>query len=430
MKNQYKDKNILIFGLARSGLAAAKRLISLGARVTITDTKKESDADPEIIRHLKEIGANCELGGHPESLLAGVDLIVVSPGIHLDIPILQKAKAPIISEIELAYQILTKPIIAVTGTNGKTTTTTLIGELLRTGGKKVAVAGNIGNPLAQVDDRNLDYIVAEISSYQLETTKEFKPFISILLNIQPDHLERHKTMQEYIKQKAKIFANQTGDDYLVYNLDDPQVAKMVEPAKAKLIPFSKSKNGIVTLDPAGIKIPGRHNLENALAAASVAKLCGVEDKVILQALKTFPGVEHRIEFVRSVNGVEFYNDSKATNPDSTLVAIETFAGKRIILILGGKDKGVSLDQLVKSVKENVAEVILIGQATERFKQALIDKGFANIHLAKDLADVVATALKLAKAGDVVLLSPACASFDMFNNFEERGELFKQCVNQK
>lgn len=427
--NKFQDKNVLIFGLARSGIAAAKRLILLGARVTITDINKENGVDPEIIRHLKELGVSCVLGGHPESLLETKDLFVVSPGIHLDIPILQKAKAPIISEIELAFQLLKKPIIAVTGTNGKTTTTTLIGELLRAGGKKVAVAGNIGTPLVDVEDAKLDYIVAEISSYQLETTKEFKPFISILLNIQPDHLERHKTMAEYIKQKAKIFQNQTGDDYLVYNIDDPQVAKMVKTAKAKLVPFSKSKKGIVTLDPSGIKIPGRHNLENALAAAMAAKLCGVDDHVILQVIKTFPGVEHRIEFVRRVNGVEFYNDSKATNPDSTLVAIETFVGRRIILILGGKDKGVSLDQLAQSVKKNVAEVILIGQATERFKQALSEKGFANIHLAKDLADVVVTALKMAKAGDVVLLSPACASFDMFNNFEERGKVFKECVNQ-
>ncbi|PIS28312.1 UDP-N-acetylmuramoyl-L-alanine--D-glutamate ligase [Candidatus Saganbacteria bacterium CG08_land_8_20_14_0_20_45_16] len=427
--NNLADKNILIFGLARSGLAAAKKLALLGARVTITDIKKDSDVEPETIRHLKDLGVRCELGGHPESLLQGVDLIVVSPGIYLDLPILQKATAPIISEIELAFQILKKPIIAVTGTNGKTTTTTLIGELLRAGGNKVAVAGNIGNPLVEVDDTNLDYVVAEISSYQLETTKKFKPFISVVLNIQPDHLERHKTMAEYIKQKAKVFAQQTSDDYLVYNLDDPQVEKMVKAAKAKPVPFSKDKKGIVTLDPAGIKIPGRHNLENALAAASVAKLCNVDEKIIAKVLKAFPGVEHRIEFVRAINGVKFYNDSKATNPDSTLVAIETFIGKRIVLILGGKDKGVSLEQLVKAVKKNVAEVILIGQATKRFKQVLAAKGFKAILLAKTMPDAVKKSLELARQGDVVLLSPACASFDMFSNFEERGRLFKQTVLQ-
>ncbi|MFH1361328.1 MAG: UDP-N-acetylmuramoyl-L-alanine--D-glutamate ligase [bacterium] len=423
----YKDKKIVVFGLARSGLAAAQKLALLGARVTITDKKKEEHFDPKIIRHLKGLGVICELGGHPENLLSGADLIVVSPGIHLDIPVLSKTRVPIISEIELAFQLLKKPIIAVTGTNGKTTTTTLIGEMLKAGGKKVAVAGNIGNPLVEVDDVELDYIVAEISSYQLEVIDKFKPWISVILNIQPDHLERHKTMAEYIKQKAKIFLNQTGDDYLIYNLDDQEVSAMVKTAKSKLIPFSKSETEIITLSPKEIKIPGRHNLENALAAAKVADLCEIDGKTVAGVLRAFPGVEHRIEFTATINGVDFYNDSKATNPDSTLVAIETFAGKGLVLILGGKDKGVSLAALSAKIKESVKGVILIGEAAQRFSQSLKTVGYENIYFTQTMNAAIEKARFLARPGEIVLLSPACASFDMFANFEERGQVFKKAV---
>jgi UDP-N-acetylmuramoylalanine--D-glutamate ligase len=358
-------------------------------------------------------------------------MIVVSPGISLGVPILLQAKQkgiPIISEVELAYRLHKKPIIAVTGTNGKTTTTTLIGELLKAGGKKVALGGNLGNPLVEVDDSGLDYIVAEISSYQLETIDQFRPWISVILNIQPDHLQRHGSMEEYMKQKARIFMNQKGDDYIVFNLDDPKVSKMVERAKAKTVGFTKSNAGIITLKPDEIRIPGRHNLENSLAAAQVAYLCGVDDKTVANVLRTFSGVEHRIEFITSINGIKFYNDSKATNPDSTLVALETFWGQGIILILGGRDKGVDLDKLVKKIKEGVREVILIGEATERFKDALQKSGFNNISLANSMDEVVKLSTNLAGSGDNVILSPACASFDMFNNYEERGRVFKEIVN--
>ncbi|OGC03599.1 UDP-N-acetylmuramoylalanine--D-glutamate ligase, partial [candidate division WOR-1 bacterium RIFCSPLOWO2_02_FULL_46_20] len=359
---------VLVLGFARSGIAAAKKLVSLGAKVILSEVKPESKVDSAMVKELRTLGVDLEFGGHTFS---PVDLIVVSPEIHLDIPVLERARRkniPIISEIELAYRLLKKPIIAVTGTNGKTTTTTLIGELLKAGGKKVAVAGNIGNPMVEVDDANLDYIVAEISSYQLETTVDFKPWISVILNIQPDHLERHKSMAEYIKQKAKIFANQSADDYLVYNLDEPQVAATVKSAKAKLVAFTKNRAEIIALRPAEIKIPGRHNLENALAAAQAAYLCGVDKNTVADGLKTFPGVEHRIEFVAKIKEVEYYNDSKATNPDSTLVALETFAGRGIVLILGGKDKGVPLAVLAKHVKAGVKEVVLLGEATQRFKK--------------------------------------------------------------
>jgi len=414
-----KGKKVTVFGLGRSGLSAAKKLIALGAEV------RGSDANPSLDAQVFEgLGFEVEVGGHSSRIIEGDDLIVVSPGIHLDIPVLEEAREkniPIISEVELAARVLTKPIVAVTAT-----TTTLIGEMLAAAGKRVAVAGNIGRPLSEVDDATLDYVVAEISSYQLETIASFRPHISLILNIQPDHLERHHTMQEYIGQKARIFLNQTGDDYLVYNQDDPAVVEMVKKAKAWPVPFTKSNTKIITLDPGLIKIPGRHNLENALAAAQAAYLCGVKKEVVAEVLRTFPGVEHRIEYVTSVAGVEFYNDSKATNPDSTLVAIETFKGKGIVLVLGGRDKGVDLGILAQKVKENVKAVVLIGEAAPLFETALKAAGYEAIYQAGySLPDAVRNSFSLTEYGDVVLFSPACASFDMFNNFEERGRAFKE-----
>jgi UDP-N-acetylmuramoylalanine--D-glutamate ligase len=444
----FKNKNVTVFGLAKSGIASAKKLVSLKAKVTVTEAKPASDLDPSLLEKLQSDGIKLELGGHSSQSVESADLIVVSPGVHIDIPVLGEAKQkgiPIISEIELAYRLLKKtilrpcsgsvpsevevPIIAVTGTNGKTTTTTLIGEILKAGGKKVAVAGNIGSPLVEVDDEHLDYIVAEISSYQLETIVEFRPWISVLLNIQPDHLERHKTMEEYINQKARIFMNQTGDDYVIFNMDDSEITKMAKRTQAKLVGFTKSQAEITTLLRSEIKIPGRHNLENALAAAQAAYLCGVDKKTVAEVLRAFPGVEHRIEFVSKMGDIEFYNDSKATNPDSTLVALETFYGRGVILILGGRDKGVSLEALCQKVKEGVKAVVLIGEASERFKKALEDAGYTNLHQAGSIEEAVEKSYRLGSPKDIVLLSPACASFDMFANFEERGRVFKEAVRR-
>ncbi|MBU0629884.1 MAG: UDP-N-acetylmuramoyl-L-alanine--D-glutamate ligase [Candidatus Margulisbacteria bacterium] len=429
-------KKVIVVGLGKSGFSAAIKLAGLGAVVTATDQKGESLFSKELLGLLTGKGIKLALGGNPPELAAGADLVVVSPGIHLDIPILASARQkniPIISEVELAFRFLTKPVIAITGTNGKTTTTTLIGEMLKAGGKRLAVAGNIGLPLIEVDDSSLDYVVAEISSYQLEAIVDFKPFISVILNIQPDHLERHHTLAEYIAQKQRIFANQTGDDYLVYNADDPQVVKMAQEAKAQLVPFAKEEAArIISLVPEEIRIPGRHNLENALAAASVAALCGIKKEKVAKVLKTFPGVEHRIEFVQKKKGIGFYNDSKGTNPDSTIVAIETFKGKGLVLILGGRDKGVDLDEMVKRIKDNVKAVVLIGEAADRFETALRKAGYDQIFRAGfSMGDAVREAYRLAEKGDIVLLSPACASFDMFSNYEERGRIFKElCLSLK
>ncbi|OGB89144.1 UDP-N-acetylmuramoylalanine--D-glutamate ligase [candidate division WOR-1 bacterium RIFCSPHIGHO2_01_FULL_53_15] len=423
-----KNKKVTIFGLGKSGVASARKLVALGAAVKATDANPTLD-----IGTIEGLGIEVELGGHSAGFIQGDDLIVVSPGIHLDHPALVEARGkniPIISEIELASRFITKPIIAVTGTNGKTTTTTLIGEMLRAGGKRIAVAGNIGLPLVDVDDSSLDFVVAEISSYQLESIADFKPWLSVALNIQPDHLERHHTLEGYIKQKARLFMNQTGDDYLVYNQDDPAVVEMVKAARSKLVPFSKAHPEIITLPPEMIKIPGRHNLENALAAAQTAYLCGVKKDVVAEVLRTFPGVEHRIEYVTSISGIEAYNDSKGTNPDSTMVAIETFKGRGIVLILGGRDKGVGLEALAQKVKENVKAVVLIGEAAARFESALKSAGFNEIYQAGFSLDAaVRQAFVLAEPRDVVLLSPACASFDMFHDYEARGRTFKEIVKR-
>jgi len=433
---------IAVFGAGKSGIAVAKKLGKNS--VFLTEEKKRLDG--KVLSELKRSGIKFELGGHTEKALNGTDLIVVSPGISLDIPILKTAKKrniPIIGEIELAYSFIKKPIIAVTGTNGKTTTTALIGRMLKDHGCKVAVAGNIGHPLISVNDSHLDMIVAEISSYQLETAKSFKPWISIILNITEDHLTRHKTMKAYAKAKAKIFIRQGRDDLLIYNLDDKRVAGIVQDAKCKKIPFSQNKHlkDGAFLDKGGIfygskpvckiseiRLKGRHNIENCLAAVAAAMACKVPPSSIRRTLSEFKGVEHRIEFVKRSAGVSFYNDSKGTNPDSTIVAIKAlFPAHKIVLILGGRDKMTDIKPMCREIKSHVKDVVLIGEAKERFRQCLKKSGFKNIFEAGTFNEAVKRSYQLAARGDAVLLSPACASFDMFNNFEERGKVFKKIV---
>lgn len=444
-------KYVTVIGLGRTGAAVARRLRDLGERVLITEVLEAGKIDSTLLAEMEALGIDLELGEHSTRWVKESKLIVVSPGVHLDIPALVEAKkleVPIISEIELAFQLLHKPLIAVTGTNGKTTTTTLIGEIFKNAGKRVAVAGNIGYPLISVDDFKLDLIVAEISSYQLESVVTFKPWISIILNITEDHLERHRTMEEYESLKGRIFLNQDREDFFIYNTDDSRVAELARLARTKLIPFSQRKilkegvcvkNGKIISLMAGkefsickaneIRIKGEHNLENSLAAIAAAFLCGVSPKVISKTLREFRGVEHRIEYVAEIDGVIFINDSKGTNPRATITALKTFRQQntRIILIAGGKDKGGDLEEFLGVVKDSVKEVVLIGEATERFREALGLSGFFNIHCAGSISEAVNKAFKLASSGDILLLSPACASFDMFKNFEERGQAFKQAV---
>ena len=437
-------RKITVFGAGKSGVAIMKKLSD--KIVFLSEEQKE--IPKKVLKSIKESNIQFELGGHTSKAIEGTDLIVVSPGMHLDIPILKKARKlniPIIGEIELAGLFIKTPIIAVTGTNGKTTTTTLIGSILRDYGYKSAVAGNIGFPLISVDDSKLDFIVAEVSSYQLETVQTFKPWISIILNITEDHLTRHKTMKGYTKAKAAIFSNQDKNDHFIYNFDDQRVRVLARSAKCTKIAFSRKtnlKNGACEKDGYiyykskrvcaidALRIKGDHNIENALAAVSVAMLCNVTSASIRRTLMNFKGVEHRIEFVKKTRGVSFYNDSKGTNPDSTIVAIKTlYPAHKIVLILGGRDKMTDLTQMCNEVKKHVKDVVLIGEARKRIKQNLWHVGFKKIHEAKSFNAAVKKSYKLAGNGDAVLLSPACASFDMFSNFEERGKVFKQIVSK-
>ncbi|HTY13089.1 MAG TPA: UDP-N-acetylmuramoyl-L-alanine--D-glutamate ligase [Candidatus Omnitrophota bacterium] len=426
---KWEGKKVTIFGLGCSGVSAAERLIPLKADILITESLEEDKISPEIITRMKGLGIKLEMGGHTDAAIEGTELVVMSPGVHLDIPQVIEAKRrgiPVISEIELAFRFLCKPIIAVTGTNGKTTTTTLIGEFLKAAGKKVAVGGNIGDPLVAVDDADLDFVVAEISSYQLETIVTFRPWISLILNLTEDHIERHKTMEDYARAKARIFLNQRSTDYIIYNAEDAIITSIVRDAEPRKVPFSIKRP---FLSPDEMFIKGDHNLENAMAAAQAAMIAGVPMGTIKTVLKDFKGVEHRIEFVAEKGGIKYYNDSKGTNPDSTIVAIKALANgsRNIVLIAGGRDKGGDLTDLVHMISDNVKNVVLIGEAAQRFGAALSANRFDRLTFAGDLKGAVESSRSLAGPGDIVLLSPACASFDMFKNFEERGRTFKDLV---
>ena len=440
------NKKVLVIGAARSGIAAAKIAKKFGANVILSDAKENLD--------VKISGVEIRLGKQSEELLSGVDLIIVSPAVPIKIPVLRAAaekKISIISEVELAYDLAKSPICAVTGTNGKTTTVTLLGLLLKEKFPKAQVGGNIGFPLSEValEVGAGGYLAAEISSYQMEATKNFKPHISAVLNVTPDHLKRHGSMEVYQAMKEKIFAQQTANDFLILNYDDELTREMINRAACKVLYFSRKvaldegafikNNSLVikyngetfnlcTIDELGIK--GGHNVENALAASLMAFIAGVEADKISRVLKSFQGVEHRIEFVRELDGVKYYNDSKATNTDSAIKALETFAG-HIVLIAGGDDKGTDLSDFLKLVNERVDYLILVGDAAARFKACALDKNFPAdkiLEAGYSMEKAVEIARKISHALQVVLLSPACASFDMYSDFEERGRDFKRIVN--
>lgn len=447
------NKKVLVIGAARSGLAAAKIAKKFGASVILSDAKAEQDINFDF-GELRGLGIELSFGKQTEELLSGVDLIIVSPAVPIKIPLLKAATAQgiqIISEVELAYDLAKSPICAVTGTNGKTTTVTLLGLLLKTAFDKVGVGGNIGVPLSEValEVGAGGCISAEISSYQMEATKNFKPHISAILNVTPDHLKRHGTMEVYQAMKEKIFAQETAENFLVLNYDDERTREMIDRAACKVLYFSRQReltegafvkndslvirfndetHKLCTIDELFIK--GGHNVENALAASLMAYLAGAQIESIRGVLKTFQGVEHRIEFVREIDGVKYYNDSKATNTDSAIKALETFAG-HIVLIAGGDDKGTDLTEFLKLVNERVDYLILVGDAEPRFKTCAIDSGFSEekILVAGYSMDyAVELAKDISSPPQVVLLSPACASFDMYSDFEERGRDFKRIVH--
>lgn len=446
---QIKDKKVLVIGAAISGIPTVKQLSKMGARITLNDKKSKEEIE-KMLEGLEAGNINIVGVDHPLELAEQCDFVIVSPGVPLELPIVQRAKElgkKVIGEIELAYKLTNTPVAAITGTNGKTTTTALLGEIMKESGRQTYIAGNIGHAMiSEVDNaKPEDIFVLETSSFQLDTTEEFRPVVSAILNITPDHLDRHKTFDNYINAKCKVFYNQTQNDYTILNMDDEVTAKLGSRSKAKVLFFSRKqtlqegafvegdnlviilngrKEAIININD--IFIPGSHNLENALAAALMAYCLGVKAEVIGRVLKYFRGVEHRIEFVDEINGVTYYNDSKGTNTDASINAV--LAMKRpIVLIAGGYDKGSEYDDFIETFDGRVKEMVLIGKTADKIEQTARRHGFNNIHKADSFEEAFGLCTKLAVPGDCVLLSPACASWGMFNNYEERGNLFKSLV---
>jgi UDP-N-acetylmuramoylalanine--D-glutamate ligase len=441
------NKRVLVVGLGKSGVASALFLQVRGAHVTVSDTKSPDQLKEEIPL-LLDHGIAVETGGHGERTFRGQDLIVVSPGVPYDAPPLVQARLqgePVIGEIELAAENLAGSIIAITGSNGKTTTTTLVGEILAGAGVTTLVGGNIGTPAISLVERATreSVCVLEVSSFQLETIKTFRPKVAVILNITPDHLDRHRTFDAYVNAKARIFENQQGSDFAVLNEDDETCLKLADVVKAPLFWFSRKKEvgqgafvsdgRILFRDAHGqaeillvseIPLKGAHNVENVLAAVCTAALMGCRPEQIRKAVASFKAVEHRIEYVATIHGVEYYNDSKATNVDATIKALESFP-KNIHLILGGKDKGSPYTVLRDLLHERVKRVYTIGAAAAKIEAEI--QGATEVVHAETLENAIKRAHAVAQPGDVVLLAPACASFDQFKSYEHRGRLFKDVV---
>ena len=442
-----RGKRVLVVGLAKTGISTARFLKQQGAIVTATDILPASRIKG--IDALHNTGVEVETGRHSLKHFLNADLIVVSPGISPDIEPLREARGKgieIISEIELAFNFIEEPIVAIAGTNGKTTTTTLIGKVLGDAGKRVFVGGNIGLPLIEyvMADKKANYLVAEVSSFQLEGIRRFRPHIAILLNITEDHLDRYASFDEYIVAKLRLFENMDKGDFAIINIDDPTIKSRISNLKSQIsiLPFSSStvlKQGIYYRNrriiyavegveecyaTGGFKLKGIHNMENIMAAIAAARICGVPKDKILKSIEEFNGLPHRMEFVKEINGVAYYNDSKGTNIGAlqkSLVGMNS----PVILIAGGKDKGGDYRVLKDLVRKKVKLLILLGEAKDKMKDAIGD--CTETRLVESLSEAVNVAVKRAATGDVVLLSPACSSFDMFKNYEERGELFRREV---
>jgi UDP-N-acetylmuramoylalanine--D-glutamate ligase len=445
-----KDKKVLIVGLAKTGISTIKYLNKLGANIIVNDIKTE-DKLVEILDELKDIN-NIEyiFGTHPKDI-KDLDLAVVSPGVPLDLDFILNLKEhniEIIGEVELAYRLNKAPtFIGITGTNGKTTTTTLVGEIFKASNKDTFVVGNIGNPVIDTVDKTDEnsFLVTELSSYQLESIDSFRPSAATILNITEDHLLRHHTMENYANAKARIFKNQGKNDFCILNYDDERVRNLSKLCNSRVIFFSQKEklddaiyleddNIILNIDKKQVllnknelSLPGAHNLENCMAAAALAYVLGIDISIIRNVLKTFAGVEHRQEFVKNISDITFINDSKATNPDSTIKAIQSY-NKPIILIAGGQTKQSDYTQMLEIAKENVRSLVLLGETAPVIEKVARDKGFTDIYVVNNMKEAVKTSYEIANKGDVVLLSPACASWDMYKNFEARGNDFKDNVD--
>ena len=496
--DSFENKRVTVLGLARSGEAAASLLSNLGAHVLVSDLKDAEQLEDRVARLTREHPQiKFHLGGHSDKIIKDVELVVKSPGVPMDIPVLRKAKEkgiPVIGEVELAYRVCRSPIIAITGTKGKSTTSTLLGQMLsRSRDGNTIVAGNIGKPITRyvMDLTESDLLVLEVSSFQLEATVHFAPEVGVILNIKRDHFDRHSGIEDYAAAKYRISANQTEDNYTILNADDPLAMACASRTRAKVVLFSSRRQlheGVCVEDgeiiaripPLGrgdtatrrrgdylrvavspcrrvsnrvrkggtvygsrmaimrrgeLRIPGRHNLENALAAVAVSLIYGVEPETMKRVLQSFPGLEHAFEFVGEVHGVKFIDDSKSTNVVSLEAALESSSlepvrnreNRNIILIMGGRDKGNDYTPLKSLVQERVSQLVLIGESADKVFSSI--GSYTNAHRAGTMEDAVRLAYSLAKPGDTVLLSPACASFDMFRDYAQRGEIFKEAVRE-
>jgi UDP-N-acetylmuramoylalanine--D-glutamate ligase len=447
---EIKGKKILIVGMARSGISTAKTLHKLGAYIIMNDIKTEEKLKG-IISEVEPFINELIIGKHIENF-NNIDLVVLSPGVPTDIlPVRNaiKENIEVIGELELAYRLIKGQFIAITGTNGKTTTTTLTGLIFENAKLHSHIVGNIGLPvISKVFNSKEDtYLITEVSSFQLETISEFRPKIATILNITPDHLNRHKTMENYIETKKKVFINQNEYDYLILNYDN-EITREIgrQSIKSNCIYFSRKEkldNGvyvsdnkiivndknkeIVVINVSDINILGSHNLENVLASIAIAYYAGISIAVIAKSIKEFNGVEHRIEFVRELNNVKYYNDSKGTNPEATIKAIEAMKDK-IVLIAGGMDKGSKFDELAKNFGDKVSELVLFGETSEIIKKSAQENSNCNITIVKNMKEAVSCSYDKVSSGEVVLLSSACASWDMYESFEHRGREFKELVN--
>jgi len=449
---QLKDKKVLVFGAAKSGISATRLLQKQGAFVVLYDANTKFTKYDFVNEFETEHNFMLVTGDFPVDMIKSIDLLVLSPGIPTDLPVVEQVRAegvPIWGEIELAYRFFKGKVIGITGTNGKTTTTSLVGDIMKTYYDEVYVVGNIGNPYTDIamEASEKSVTVIELSSFQLETIQEFKPDVSAILNITPDHLNRHHTMENYIQMKENVATNQTPSEICVLNYEDEVLRKMAERLHTSVMFFSSAReleNGLyldgediiysvdddkyLVCNVNELKIFGKHSYENVMAGVAIAIAMGVPMELIKKAITSFVAVEHRIEFVETINGVTYYNDSKGTNPDASIKAVQSMKGPTIV-IGGGYDKHNEFDEWIDSFDGKVKYLVLLGQTRDKIAETARRHGFHNIIMVEDLKEAVRISAQKAQSGDAVLLSPACASWGMFENYEQRGRLFKEYVRE-
>ncbi len=447
---EFLNKNILVVGFGKSGLSVSRYLLSRGAYVTINDLKPEGDLDRKLLTEAKDLGARFETGEHRIETFLGSDMIIVSPGVPLDIEGIRAArskKVPVLGELELAFRLIKSPVIAVTGTNGKTTSVSLLGAIMEKAGLKIFMGGNIGTPLMDfvLTGNDVDYVLAEVSSFQLDTIEEFRPDVSLILNISPDHLDRYPDYESYARSKLKIFKNQSAGQYAILNDDDERLSRVNPGGEVNVLRYGLERrkgrsaffNGReVIIDISGreerafgiedFNLPGRHNLENLMAVLLAAFCIGIDKNAVERSVREFRGLPHRMEYSGNVNGVDFYDDSKATNVDAASKSVGSF-DRPVVLIAGGIDKGGSYGPLVETAKGHVKKAIFLGEARTILAESF--EGIVPYAFAASMEDAVNQAFKAAAKNDAVLLAPACSSFDMFIDYAQRGRAFVEAVRR-